>query len=518
MNDFLKNVSKNDTHTENGAIAHSTTGSAFVDQFSKAGSYRGRDIAQVFAEQSAINAINPTLALKFVFYLRMITRKVKFTDGTITETTQKGTGNRDESFKRFLYYLQNHPKVFYNNLILFTEVGSVKDVFSLVVLAKENDIAIDLGRVYNIILTYQDSDINLLLKYMPAIKAKSKVKTIRGAILNGVAKGFSRFCKLTPKEYRQIKTRGQAHKWQQLISKGLQESIDFNAIPGKALLLLVSGKAFQNWGILDKYQGWLKNQTAIKFNGHVHELGQRVTFNNSKALRMTIDKQFESLIQEPIKSKRRIISAIDRSGSMSCKVANTTAMNIAESLGIYFSSLLEGEFKDWVIKFSERSQWIKLVGTFSEKKLSMNWHDCPSNTDFQSIINSFVRVRQERPEIPESDFPDTLLIVSDMQFDGSGSYYIPSQNIQTEYQIAVEKLKTVFSKEYCDNFVFIWWDCTGRRPDNQPQNIDEPGGYFMSGFDGSVLNLLLSNVEKKASVEKSIQDILNQEALNRIIV
>ena len=44
MNEFLKNLYKHDTCTENGAIAHSTTGSILADQFGKSGSHRGRDI------------------------------------------------------------------------------------------------------------------------------------------------------------------------------------------------------------------------------------------------------------------------------------------------------------------------------------------------------------------------------------------------------------------------------------------------------------------------------------------
>ena len=65
------------TLSENGAKTYTTTNSSLVDQFGKAGNYRGRSIADVFTDQAAIWDENPELALRFPFYLRMVTRKVK---------------------------------------------------------------------------------------------------------------------------------------------------------------------------------------------------------------------------------------------------------------------------------------------------------------------------------------------------------------------------------------------------------------------------------------------------------
>lgn len=515
MNQFLKNVSKHDTTTENAAITHSTTGSELADQFSKAGSYRDRDISKVFAEQSKLHNLYGKLALIFVFYLRLITRKVKYGDNQVTEKVQKGQGNRDESFKRYLWYAQNHPEIFYQNLLLFTEVGSVKDVYELMYYAKKYNIKIDIRRCLFEVVVSMDEKIfedGLLYKYLPLQKANSKCKTERSKFRNYIAKTISKHANMSAQELRKLKASGTAHTWQQQISKKMFNKIDFNKVSGKALLNIVSGKSLKNWNLESKYLSWIKSQPVAKFTGYVYELGKKVTYNMTEMLKYTIDKQFEGLLNlnKDTQSKRKIICAVDRSGSMTTSVAGTTAMNIAESLGIYFSSLLEGDFKNWVIKFSKRSEWVKLNGTFCEQKSQMTWSDCPSNTDFQSIIDSFVRTKQNHPDIPESDFPDTLLVVSDMQFDFSG--------LDTNYEVAKKKLAKVFSQEYCDNFVFIWWDCTGRVPDNQPQNIDEPGGYFMSGFDGSTVSLLLGSVEKKESVEQSIKEVLSQEIFDQITI
>ena len=78
MNDFIEvntvGAGANNARTENGAVSYATFGTALMDQFGKAASYRGRDINTVWAEQSVLWAENAEFALKFPFYLRMITR------------------------------------------------------------------------------------------------------------------------------------------------------------------------------------------------------------------------------------------------------------------------------------------------------------------------------------------------------------------------------------------------------------------------------------------------------------
>ena len=81
---FLKAVSKNDTLTENGAISNSSTGEAIIDQFGSVSSYMGRDYEAVCENQNTLWNENAELSVKFIFYLRMITRKVKINNSFIT--------------------------------------------------------------------------------------------------------------------------------------------------------------------------------------------------------------------------------------------------------------------------------------------------------------------------------------------------------------------------------------------------------------------------------------------------
>jgi hypothetical protein len=72
---------------------------------------------------------------------------------------------------------------------------------------------------------------------------------------------------------------------------------------------------------------------------------------------------------------------------------------------------------------------------------------------------------------------------------------------------------------------FIWWDCASRKSDF-PSTVEDSGTYFFSGFDGSILQMLLgddtddTDTEKKPtpSMEELIEKALSQEILQYILV
>ena len=79
MNAFINSLTIKNTVTENGALSNSSTGSALLDQFSKASTYVNvsRPQSDVEIDMVAIWDENPELAMRILFYWRMITRKNK---------------------------------------------------------------------------------------------------------------------------------------------------------------------------------------------------------------------------------------------------------------------------------------------------------------------------------------------------------------------------------------------------------------------------------------------------------
>lgn len=532
MNGFIKQntmgAGANGAQTENGAISYATTGSELIDQFSKAGTARGRDLNDVWVEQAKIWGENPLYALRFPFYLRMITRQSNLLeDGVKTEKVQKGQGARDESFKRLLWIARYHADEFYRNLWILPIVGSWKDLWVLLTM----DDTLDKEKFFTVMAEGINSKAHkdLVKKYMPRIRSNNQCTTDWAKKTNTLAKEFAKFAGWSVKEYREFKATGKAHDFQRVICSRRYDEINWNTIPGKALLNLVSGNFLKNHGLEKDYIEWLKKQPVAKFNGYVYELGMKLDdlYPNrlSLAQKITIDKQFDNLIATAQKDgpaiNGNVLVALDTSGSMDCQIYGTnglTSYDVCVSLGIYFSELNKGEFHNVVAMFDNISSLYKLKSNcFSDKWCEIRHQNTAwGGTNFQSLINLIVNTRKAHPEIPLEDYAQTLLVVSDMQFNNCGR--------QSNYETMMSKLSEVFPEEWVKNFKCIWWYCASRdgASHDVPATMDMGGQYLFSGFDGAIVSLLLSgNGEidektgkvKELSMEEAVQAALTQEVL-----
>ena len=521
--------------TENGALSYASTGSALVDQFGKAANYRGRDINAVFDEQASLWAENKEQALRFPFYLRMITRKVKVNNDNITEKVQKGQGVRDESFKRLLWFAANQPELFYKNIWALPLVGSWKDLWTIMyydVILKTN--AINHNIIFDLINQGLkcNAHMELIKKFMPRIKTNTKCTTDWTQITNTLAREYANYNGLTYKEYNKLKTSGTAHEFQKLICSGRFKDINWNLIPGRALSKIASQKFLTKHELEKDYTDWVISQPTVKYTGYVYELAKEVISGgwSHKANKLplykkiTIDKQFDELVKKAVEDGNilgNVWCALDTSGSMTANVAgSTTAFDICISLGVFFSTINTGAFHKNVIMFDDVSRVKQLNGGFCDMitdivKSNTAW----GSTNFQSVIREIVRIRTKHPEIALDDYPKTLLIVSDMQFNPVGG------NAETNYERMKSELYKVFPKEFVDEMKFIWWQVTGRTNDT-PATIDDGGCYFFSGFDGSIVSLLLGGemaekeaiTKKQPTMEEMINAALGQEILSYVTV
>ena len=516
-------------YTEKGAIACETTGSAIVDQFGSAATYRGRGLEDVFKDQGELWEADNTLALRFPFYLRLITRKVRIDGDKKTESIQKGAGVRDEAFKRILWLAANQKEAFEKNLWVLPLVGSWKDLWTLMYYDSIHETnAINHSVVFDLI-NYglkSDSHSELIKKFMPRIRAVSKCNTQWASISNGLAKEFAAYNKLSYKEYNHIKAKGTAHEFQKLISNGRYNDLNWNLIPGRALSILTGGKFIERHGLEEKYLQWLDKQPSVKFTGYPYELGKqaRINYGMSFSTKHTIDKQFKHLLkigEEGGGVEGNVLSVLDTSGSMSWTELNNgvTPLDVSLSLGLYFAGLNKGAFHNTVMLFDKESSVVAVDGESFVNDYRSLLNKCTmGTTNFQSVVQEIVRVRVKKPHIPLSDYPTAFLVVSDMQFDPADG-----ENADTNYQRMKKMLLEAFPKEYVDSVKFIWWNVASRNT-TFPATLEDAGCYFMSGYDGAIVSLILGKEEqenkgetpKPKSMEEVVYDALNQEVLAAI--
>ena len=559
-NPFLLGVLKNTSRTNeggNGALKYTTSGSDFVDQFAKVTEYRQpRNYSEISEDMNLLWDQNPRLTISFVIYLRLITRTVKFPDGTRTSTPQRGQGLKHESIMRMIWLAVNHPEEFWNNVNLFVSAGSWKDIIMM--------LSYDLqyngweGRVLNwkdftglILAGLENPETSeLVKKYLPQIKSRSKCKTVAAQADTIIGKYLCSviFVDIEDKiesyaKYRKLKVSGTAHVWQQLISQGRFMEINFDTVHGRALAQMVSGQFLKNNGLEETFEKWMASKPIAKYTGYVYELMQPVKSGYSNNVLKsyqedTINKQFLGLIETAKKGmvgenpfitvvdtsssmagENPFITVVDTSSSMTGLVPGTkiSAYDIAKSMALYFSYLLKGPFNNHWMEFNNKCILKKWVGDTPVKKLQNDSSEAYGSTDFESVARTFVEVRQSG--VKEEDFPGGILCLS----DGCFNYTHSNEGNYKSFKKIL--LRGGFSKEFVDKFKIVLWDIPNGYYADRGAKFEEfadcPGMFHISGLDGSVVAFLMGT-EYNPTVPKNSDELflaaMNQEIMDRIVI
>ena len=527
------------TTSGNGALKLTSTGDPFVDQFGLISQYRQlRPYSSISKDMQELWNIDPMYTLKLLFYIRLITRKVKFSNGTETSKVQKGAGLRHEAFMRMLWLAVNHSDVFYKNLPLFITIGSWKDIIQLMSYDLQyhgwDNRVLDFNKMSDFILAGLENPntCNLVKKFLPTIKARSKCKTLESQADTIIGKFLAHKLfgdgEFSPKLhsnnsyclYRKLKSSGTAHEWQQMISRS-QFNIDFSKVHGRALALLVSGNYLKNHNLEKDYENWIKKQPVAKFTGFVYELFKGLNLNSPLYKKYTIDKQFENLIQtakEGSSTESSFIVARDVSGSMSSNVKGLTisSNDVAKSMALYFSYLLKGNFANSYIEFSHKPILKYWEGDSPTDKYLKNINYCFGDTNFLGIADLFIEIYKHTSI---EKFPTGLICISDGEFNDSGDN-------KTNFQSFKKRLlKAGFPKDYVDNFKIVLWDIPNAfysfdeiRPKFESY-ADTPNFFYMGGLDPAGITFLLGG-EVNKSIPKTPRELfetaMNQEIMDYI--
>ena len=518
-----------ETLSNEKALKYTTTTDDFVDNFAAISHFKvPRTYEEVAKDMYLLWSQNPLLCLKLAVYIRLITRKTKLLSSDVLEV-QKGQGLKNEGILRMYWIAINHPKTFKANIYYFISAGSWKDIFKMLSLDLNNgwdNRKLDWNFLYTVILAgLQNSETtHLVRKYLPTIRTNKKCKTeesINNTIIGRwlARKFFACVDKYTAyRLYRQYKSEGVAHQWQQLISKQLYDSINFDKIAGRALALLVGSKFLENHNLDEKYSEWIKSKPVAKFTGYAFELlTQLDTESSIKEYRKdTINAQFKQLVEiEKENLKSSLLVVRDTSGSMTAKAigCKASSFSIAKSMAVYFSEFLTGEFANTFAEFADECVLHTWKGnTPVDKYLNDN---CRSygGTNFQSVIDMFIKLKEN---VPEKDFPTGILAISDGEFSGYNT------NTLTNFQLAIKRLKEAgFSEDYVNNFKIILGDIPNSYYGHYQVKFEDfaeaPNFFYLSGYDPSVISFLLG---KGKTAPKNAKELflaaMNQPLLNML--
>lgn len=537
-NQFIKQGLKasSEIKSENGAKKYSTTGNKFVDNFASASNFKEpRSYEEVAKDMQTLWASDPKLCVKLAIYLRLITRKSRIVTKKIVELdVQRGQGLKNEGIMRMLWLAINKPKTFKVNIPLFIAAGSWKDIIQMLSLDLQyhgwENKKLDWNFLYLTISAGLSNlgTTHLVRKYLPTIRTNKNCKTLESQADTLIGRWLAR--KFSPKlekeaaykAYRKIKSEGVAHEWQQLISKQLYNSLNFDLIAGRALALLVSSKFLENHNLTKKYNDWISSKPTAKFTGYVFELFAPFDIKHQRLedyKERTINAQFAQLVKtSKVNNNSSLLVVRDTSYSMNGKAigCNVSADCIAKSMALYFSEFLTGPFANAFAVFSDKCYLDTWQGDTPVDKYINDEYSDVGDTNFQSVIDLFIRLKSEG--VDEKDFPSGILCISDGELSSTGS------NKDTNFQLAIKRLReSGFSDEYVNSFKIILWDI----PNNfynykvKPKFedfADAPNFFYMSGYDPSAVTFILEGTKPNPpkNAEELFLEVMNQELLNRV--
>lgn len=535
----------NVTTSDNGSKKYSTSGNVFVDNFAAISTFKDpRAYAEVAKDMELLWSQNPQICVKLALYIRLITRRSRLIEKDEVEIldVQRGQGLKNEGIMRMLWLAIHHKPTFKANFNYFIAAGSWRDVFQMLSLDLQyhgwDNRKLDWNFFYLAIVAGLNNpeSTSLVRKYMPTIRTNKNCKTLEAQADTLVGRWLAnRLCRLDEswdkatvyKAYRKVKVEGIAHQWQQLISKQLYDALNFDHIAGRALSQLVGSKFLKNHDLVKKYTAWIQSKPTAKYTGFVFELFQpfdKIRSSHIEEYReATINAQFAQLVKtgkEGVNTNNQLLVVRDTSGSMTNLAigCNMSSYGIAKAMALYFSEFLEGPFKDVYVEFSTTATMHQWTGNTPCEKWVNDTHFQVGNTNFQSVIDLFITLKNDHG-IPEAEFPTGILCISDGEFDKC------EDNKSTNFKYAIERLRDAgFSENYVTNFKIILWDIPNRFYNWNPKPkfedfADAPNFFYLSGYDPAAVAFILGTKPFKSTprtAEELFLASMDQELLNRV--
>ena len=464
MLEHLKNEA-NRTYTENGAVTYATTYSDCLDLFATIGALRSSNEQEIISRFVRAFTEDPNLALKTLFFARDV---------------RGGLGER-KVFRVCLQWLaHNAPASVKKNIPYVAEFGRWDDLLSLLGTPCEKDAMLLIKKQLEADLESMDmgDDVSLLAKWLPSVNA-SNAQTVQ------YAKKIARFLGMTDATYRKTLVKLREHI--RIIENSLREkdySFDYSKQPSKAMFKY--RKAFyRNDG--ERYGEFLGKVSRGEAQLHTGTLTpyeiikpffyEHVGDQEASAIDATWNAQ------EDFTRDENALVVIDGSGSMYSRTDPMPA-TVALSLGIYYAERNVGSFHNHFITFSERPQLVEIKGdTILEKVRYCHNYNEIANTNLQKVFELILRAAVKN-NVPQSEMPSTLYIISDMEFDccARGAEL-------TNFEYA----KKIFADAGYDLPRVVFWNVQSRNQ-QQPVTQNEQGVALVSGCSPRIFNMLKSGI------------------------
>lgn len=448
----LNELNEAPARTANGMKARKTTASAVLDFFGKVGSSRGKSLEEEFA---AALANNEDLAVRALQWTRDI---------------RGGAGERKQ-FRDLLAKLEGeNPELAGKLMHKIPVLGRWDDLF----------VYADPINRRKALEMYADALRNgdgLAAKWAPREKSTK----------SAVALELRKTLDMTPRQYRKMLADTTKVVESQMCAKEWNV-INFSHVPSLASARYQ--KAFgRNAG--EAYSAYLaelkkapedRKDPKVKINAaavYPYDVVKSVVKGNAAVA----NEQWKALPNYV--GNARIMPMVDVSGSMGSLRynygnGNIQPIEVAVSLGLYLSEKNTSDFKDMFLTFSGKPKLEVLKGSLSQRIAQLEKSHWEMNTNLHAAFDEILKVAV-KGNVPQTDMPEMLLILSDMQFDQC-THYDDS---------AMEMIKRKYESAGYTVPKIVFWNLNGNTK-NTPVRFDDKGVCLVSGFSPAIMKAVLS--------------------------
>ena len=199
---------------------------------------------------------------------------------------------------------------------------------------------------------------------------------------------------------------------------------------------------------------------------------------------------------------RNALAVVDTSGSMYC-YDNALPAAVALPLGLYFGERNTGIFHNHFIEFSSRPQLIEIKGkTFAERLEYLCTFNEVADTNVEAVFDLILDAAV-RNNVPQEELPETLYLISDMEFNAcvrnaSVSNFASAKRRFAEHGYRLPQI--------------VFWNVASRNS-NQPVTKNEQGVALVSGCTPRLFSMVASGDLSPYSV---MMDIIESERYAKI--
>ena len=380
--------------TENGAYAHTTSGSALVDLFAMAGAMRTSSEDRIRSLFNRAFIENPMLGVKLAFYVRDV---------------REGLGERSTGRTLFRTLADTWPQALKYNLKLIPEYGRWDDLLvCLNTPLEEEAVCVIRGQLEQDCRNMlEGKPVSLLAKWMPSVNASSLVTRRSG-------KRLAKLLGIDEKTYRRTLSalRSFLNVTEKNLSADTLDCIRYSEVPSCAMMRY--RKVFMRKDE-NRFHSFLSavEKGAESIHGETlfpYDIVEKYLYGKTGEDEV-LEAQWKAL-PEFVSEENRFLVMADVSGSM-------YGRPLAASLGLalYFSERAKGPFHNRFMTFSKRPELVEIQGkSLYERICYAKNADWNMNTDlraaFEVILSAAVKNR-----IPQDELPSSLIVITDMEID-----------------------------------------------------------------------------------------------------